>query len=68
MKERGANMTLLRVRRAWRVIVLVGGTLLLWYWGWDYRDELPMINGLLVPIGAIAVGIGLSKVWPEPKP
>jgi hypothetical protein len=40
---------------------------LLWYWGWDYRDELPMINGLLVPIGAIAVGIGLAKVWPEPK-
>jgi hypothetical protein len=40
---------------------------LLWYWGWDYRDELPMINGLLVPIGAIAVGMFFSKVWQEPR-
>ena len=67
MKKWWDEITFLKVRRAWRGVVLVGATLLLWYWGWDYRDELPMTNGLLVPIGAIAVGMFFSKVWQEPR-
>jgi hypothetical protein len=66
MKKWWDDTTILRARRAWRLIVLSGGTILLWYWGWDYQDKLPEINGLLVLIGAVSVGIFFAKVWKEP--
>ena len=55
-------MTLLRVRRAWRWIVIYGGVLLLLDLGWDHSKEIPEINGLLVLFGMF-----FAKVWQEPK-
>jgi hypothetical protein len=67
MKKWWDSMTLLRVRRAWRWIVIYGGVLLLLDLGWDHSKEIPEINGLLVLFGAVAVGMFFAKVWQELK-
>jgi hypothetical protein len=56
--------TFLRVRNAWRAAVLVSGVLLLIYLGLDPSSE--PLPGLLIAIGAVAVGMFLAKAWKEP--
>jgi hypothetical protein len=55
----------LRIRKALRSSGIAGTTFVLIYYGLDE------VNGwlavLLVLIGAVAVGMWLAKVWPEPK-
>ena len=59
--------TLWRVRCVWRLLVIVGVTLVLMIWGLKGTLDGDIVATLLVLIGAIAVGYGISKVWPEPK-
>jgi hypothetical protein len=56
----------LRIRKALRSIVIAGGTFGLMYYGLEGADGV--LAGLLVLIGAVTVGFGWAKVWPEPKP
>lgn len=56
----------LPIRKALRLAVLAGGTLALSYYGLEGTGGT--LAGLLVLIGAIAVGLFCAKVWPEPKP
>jgi hypothetical protein len=55
----------LRIRKALRSIVIAGATFVLIYYGLEGANGV--LAGLLVLIGATAVGIGWAKVWPEPK-
>jgi hypothetical protein len=54
-----------RIRKALRSIVIAGTTFALIYYGLEGASGT--LAGLLVLIGAIAVGVGWAKVWPEPK-
>jgi hypothetical protein len=56
----------LHIRKALRSIVIACGTFVLIYYGLEEANGV--LAGLLVLIGAIAVGFGWAKVWPEPKP
>ena len=58
-----------RARCVWRLLVIVGVTLVLMSWGLKgtLDGDKGLVATLLVLIGAIAVGYGISKVWPEPK-
>ena len=58
-----------RIRSALRWIVIVGTTFGLMYLGLEgmKNGERNMFTGLLVVIGAIAVGVWLAKEWAEPK-
>ena len=54
----------LLIRKALRSIVIAGTTLVLIYYGLEGTNGT--LAGFLVLIGAIAVGMGWAKVWPEP--
>lgn len=57
----------LRIRKALRAIVIAAGTFGLMYYGLEGANGV--LAGLLVLIGAIAVGMWWAKeVWPAPKP
>ena len=58
-----------RIRKALRGIVIVGTPFGLMYLGLEGMKggERNMFTGLLVVIGAIAVGMWLAKEWAEPK-
>jgi hypothetical protein len=57
-------MDRLRVRKVLRAFLIGVTTLALIHYGLKGTDGL--LAGLLVVIGAIAVGMGGAKVWPEP--
>jgi hypothetical protein len=61
--------TLWRVRCVWRLLVIFGVTVALMTWGLKgtLDGDKGFVATLLVLIGGIAVGYGISKVWPEPK-
>ncbi len=58
-----------RLRCVWRLLVIVGVTVVLMSLGLKGTQggDKGFVATLLVLIGAIAVGYGISKVWPEPK-
>ena len=58
-----------RIRKGLRLIVIGGTTFGLMYLGLEGMKggERNMFTGLLVMIGAIAVGVWLAKEWAEPK-
>jgi len=55
----------LRIRKGLRAAVIALGTFGLIYYGLEGANGT--LAGLLVLIGAIAVGFGWAKVWPEPR-
>ena len=54
-----------QVHRALRLVIIAGGC----FAALDYALDQTrgVLAGLLVIIGAIAVGVWWAKVWPEPK-
>jgi hypothetical protein len=54
-----------QVSQAVRLLVIGGGTLALIYYG--VYETTSQFAAWLVVIGAIALGMGCSRVWPEPK-
>jgi hypothetical protein len=53
------------IRKALRMIVIAGTTLALMYYGLEGTNGV--LTGLLVLIGACTIGVGWTKVWPEPE-
>jgi hypothetical protein len=58
-----------RIHKALRLIAIVGTPFGLMYLGLEGMQgaERNMFAGLLVVIGAVAVGMWLAKEWAEPK-
>ena len=56
------------IRRTWRLAVLIGAFFVLVYFGLNEVNGENSLAGWLVFIGAVAVCLGWSKVWPEPEP
>jgi hypothetical protein len=53
-----------RIHKAVRWVVIAAGTFILMYYGLEGAKSV--LAGLLVFIGASAVGVGWTKAWPEP--
>jgi hypothetical protein len=55
-----------QARRAFRLVVIIGCCFAALDYALDQTQGV--LAGLLVIIGAIAVGVGWAKVWPAPRP
>jgi hypothetical protein len=54
-----------RVRKGLRSAVIAAGTFGLMYYGLEGTNGV--LAGLLALIGAVTVGFGWAKIWPEPE-